>query len=52
MSLVGGADVVVGGEAEAGTGAAVAGDVWEVGVAGSDFGGSGTVVMALSGLSR
>ena len=53
MSLVGGVEVVVGAEPEAGvTGADVAGDVWEVGVAASDFGGSGTVVMALSGFSR
>ena len=50
VSLPGGFDVVV--PNTGATGPDVAGDVWEVGVVGSDFGGSGTVVIALSGLSR
>ena len=37
---------------EGATGVLVAGAVWELGVADSDFGRSGTVVIALSGLSR
>jgi hypothetical protein len=51
-SLVAGVELAAGVALEGATGVLVAGAVWELGVADSDFGRSGTVVIALSGLSR
>lgn len=44
--------MAAGDEVEAGIGAVAGVEVWETGAADSDFGASGTVVIALSGLSR
>ena len=51
-SLVVGVELAAGAVLEGATGVLVAGAVWELGAADSDFGRSGTVVIALSGLSR
>ena len=51
-SLAAGVELAAGVALEGATGVLVAGGVWEFGAADSDFGGSGTVVIALSGLSR
>jgi len=52
LSLVGGAEVVAGAELVGATGSAAAGAACDVGATTSDLGGSGTVVIALSGFSR
>jgi hypothetical protein len=51
-SLAAGVELAAGVALVGVTGVLVAGVVWELGGTGSDFGGSGTVVIALSGLSR
>ena len=52
LSLVDGVELAAGAEPAGVIGTAVGAEVWEVAVAFCDFGGSGTVVIALSGLSR
>ena len=47
-----GVELAAGVALEGATGVLVAGAVWELGVADSDFGGSGMVVIALSGFRR
>ena len=51
-SLAAGVELAAGVALAGVTGVLVAGAVWELGAADCDFGGSGTVVIALSGLSR
>ena len=52
VTFVDGVGIAAGGELAGVIGAAVGGDGWEVAGAFCDFGGSGVVVIALSGLSR